>query len=623
MGKFLTSFTACVVVLIGLIGIRISDPDIVEQLRLINFDYYQKYQETIQSESVVLLDIGEQSLDIKGQWPFPRQEFAQLISDLRNANAGMIGLTIMFPEPDRFGGDEVFSSWVKDNGIILSQTTSQKSSDSSPFVGLAVLGDGNPATFAYKYAGIVSNIEQIQQGAWGVGMLSSSPEVDNSVRRIPLVVQVDDKLYQSFGIVVVRVMSDKLSYTLKVEPAGIENMRIPPYEPVKTDYSGSVWIDWSSKFDRYEYGTQLPDLKGKTVIVGVTAEGIQPLITTPTGFKLPHEIQASLIHTLTGGKQISRPQWTTLAEISSLFLVSLIVLLSVYYLPIWTAALVFSGSIVGVGYSAFYAWSHFGFLFDISYIFTTLVLIFSHSSFNNFYIQYKLRQQIKGQFGTYLSPDMVDMLVKDPSLMKLGGDRKDMTFLFADIVGFTPISEAYMKKDDPEGLVELINLFLDRLTKIILKNGGTIDKYMGDCIMAFWNAPLPCKEHASKAVLSAIEIELECEKLNNELVEQGLDLPKVKIGTGINTGRCIVGNMGSESRFDYSVVGSAVNLGARLEVQTRQYDTPILISSYTHDIISSEFQCDRLDEIKVKGKDEPVEIFAPLIEGKVRKLYKD
>ena len=620
--KYLTSFASCLLVLVGLIGLRIYDPDIVEQIRLINFDYYQKYQETIQSESVVLLDIGEQSLDIKGQWPFPRQEFAQMISDLRNANAGMIGFTILFPEVDRFGGDEVFASWVKDNGIILSQTTSQKSSDISPFVGLAVLGDGDPATFAYKYGGVVSNIEQIQQGAWGVGMLSSSPEVDNSVRRIPLVVQVDDKLYPSFGIEVVRVMSDKMSYTLKVEPTGIENMRIPPYEPVKTDYTGSVWIDWSSEFERYEYGTPLPDLQGKTVIVGVTAEGIQPLITTPTGFKLPHEIQASLIHTLTGGKQISRPSWTTLVEISSLFLLSLIILLTVYFLPIWLSALVFGGSIVGVGSGAFYSWNEFGFLIDISYILTSLLLVFSHSNFNNFYIQYKLRQQIKGQFGTYLSPDMVDMLVKDPSLMKLGGDRKDMTFLFADIVGFTPISEAYMKKDDPEGLVELINMSLDRFTKIILANGGTIDKYMGDCIMAFWNAPLPCDEHAHMAVKSAIEIELECEKMNKELQDQGLGLPLVKMGTGVNTGPCIVGNMGSESRFDYSVVGDAVNLGARLEVQTREYDTPILVSSDTY-TLTPDVKFKYLDEIKVKGKDEPVKIYAPLIDGEVRKLNKD
>ena len=222
---------------------------------------------------------------------------------------------------------------------------------------------------------------------------------------------------------------------------------------------------------------------------------------------------------------------------------------------------------------------------------------------------------------------MVDILVKDPSLMKLGGDRKDMTFMFADIVGFTPISESYMKKDDPEGLVELINLFLDRLTKIILKNGGTIDKYMGDCIMAFWNAPLPCENHAHMAVQTEIEMELECDKLNKELEEQGLDLPLVKIGTGINTGRCIVGNMGSESRFDYSVVGDAVNLGARLEVQTREYDTPILISEYTY-MKLTDISCKELDIIKVKGKEEPVKIYAPLFEGEmdklvVRKLYKD
>ena len=312
-----------------------------------------------------------------------------------------------------------------------------------------------------------------------------------------------------------------------------------------------------------------------TVIVGVTAEGIQPLITTPMGLKLPHEIQASLIHTLTGGKQISRPSWTTLVEISSLFLVSLLILLSVYYLPIWLSALVFGGSIVGVGSAAFYAWSEFGFLIDISYIFTALFLVFSHSSFNNFYIQFKLRQQIKKQFEKYLSPDMIEELQKNPELLRLGGDRRELSFLFADIVGFTPISEAYMKNDDPEGLVLLIYRFLDGMSKIVLNNGGTIDKYMGDCLMAFWNAPLDCPDHAQMALKSAIEIELLTEQMNVEIKREGLELPPVVIGTGINTGPCIVGNMGSEVRFDYSVVGDAVNLAARLEVQTRTFDTPI------------------------------------------------
>jgi len=614
----LTSIWTCFIVLVVLIGVRINDPDIVEQLRVINFDYYQKNIEPTKNDSIILLDIGENSLKSFGQWPFPRTQYAQLISDLRNSNAGIIGFTTLFPEPDRFGGDEVFASWIKDNGIVLSSTSSSKGLESiAPHVGTATLGNGDPLTFAYKYRSIVNNLKSFTPE--GSGMLSSSPEVDGSVRRIPMVIQVQDKLYPSFGIEVVRVMADKKSYTMKVEETGIENMRIPPYEPVRTDYTGSVWIDWTTTFDRYEYGETLPDLQGKTVLIGVTAEGITPLVTTPMGLKYPHEIQASVVHTLTGGKQIRSSQLVQLGSVGLLFLVGFLLILSVYYLPIWLSALFFGANVLGVVVGSFEAFAY-GILIDFSWPLVVLFLVFSHSSFNNFYINFKLKQQIQGQFGTYLSPDMVAMLVKDPSLMKLGGDRKEMTFLFADIVGFTPISEAYMKKDDPEGLVELINMFLDRFTKIILANGGTIDKYMGDCIMAFWNAPLPCENHSEMAVKSAIEIELECEKMNKELIEQGLDLPSVKMGTGINTGPCIVGNMGSESRFDYSVVGDAVNLAARLEVQTRTYDTPILISEYTYN--ETNIPCERLDEIKVKGKDDPVIIYAPVINGEVRKLIK-
>ena len=221
---------------------------------------------------------------------------------------------------------------------------------------------------------------------------------------------------------------------------------------------------------------------------------------------------------------------------------------------------------------------------------------------------------------------MIEELQKDPSKLRLGGDRKELSFLFADIVGFTPISEAYMKNDDPEGLVLLINRFLDGMTKVVIKNGGTVDKYMGDCLMAFWNAPLDCPNHAEMAVKTAMEIELLTEKMNQEIIDEGLELPPVVIGTGVNTGPCIVGNMGSELRFDYSVVGDAVNLAARLEVQTRTFDTPILLSESTY-LQLSNVACKQLDEIKVKGKDIPVKIFAPLFDGdghgkEVRKLNK-
>ncbi len=614
----LTSIWTCIIVLLGLVSLRIYDPSIVEQLRVINFDYYQKSEPQVQNESIVLIDIGEQSLETFGQWPFPRQQFAQLISDLRNSNAGIIGFTTMFADEDRFGGDLVFDSWIKDNGIVMSSTTSTKGLESiAPHVGTATLGNGDANTFAYKYKSVVNNI--FSKSSDGAGMLSSSPEVDGSVRRIPLVISVENKLYPSFGMEIVRVMADKKSYTMKVEETGIENMRIPPYEPVVTDYTGSIYVDWTNTFERYQYGEQLPDLQGKTVIIGVTAEGISPLVTTPMGLKYPHDIQASVIHTLTGGKQISRPQWVLLGEVSLMFFVGLLLLLSVYHLPIWLSALVFGGSVSGVVFAGFEVFAS-GVLIDFSFALMLLTLLFSHSSFNNFYIQFKLKQQIKGQFGNYISPEYVEMIVKDPSLMKLGGERKEMSFMFADIVGFTPISERYMKDDDPEGLVELINEFLDKMTKIVLKNGGTIDKYMGDCIMAFWNAPIFCPNHAEMAVKTSIEIELLGDELEDKMKDMGL--PRVKFGTGVNTGICIVGNMGSESRMDYSVVGDAVNLGARLEAQTRQEDTPIIVSEYSY-LQCSDIPMSILGEVKVKGKEEPVKMYAPIINGEVRKLYKD
>lgn len=620
----LTSIWSCIIVLIGLVSLRIYDPSIVEQLRVINFDYYQKSQPQVQNESIVLIDIGEKSLETFGQWPFPRTQFAQLISDLRNSNAGIIGFTTMFADEDRFGGDLVFDSWVKDNGIVMSSTTSTKGIESiAPHVGTATLGDGDANTFAYKYKSVVNNL--FGKSSDGAGMLSSSPEVDGSVRRIPLVISVQDKLYPSFAMEVVRVMGGNKSYTMKVEPTGIENMRIPPYEPVLTDHTGSIYIDWSNTFERYEYGSldagwnRTSDFEGKTVIIGVTAEGISPLVTTPMGLKYPHEIQASVVHTLTGGKQITRALSIRLVEVCLLFFGGLLLLLSVYYLPIWLSAVIFGGGLIGVVAVGFEAFAY-GMLFDFSYALILFILVFSHSSFNNFYINFKLKQQIQGQFGNYISPEYVAMIVKNPELMKLGGERKTMSFMFADIVGFTPISESYMEKDDPEGLVELINEFLDKMTKIVLKNGGTIDKYMGDCIMAFWNAPIDCENHAEMAVKTSIEIELLGDQLEEKMKDLGL--PRVKFGTGVNTGVCIVGNMGSETRMDYSVVGDAVNLGARLEAQTRQEDTPIIVSEFTYkecpDISFSE-----LGEVKVKGKEHPVKMYAPLIDGEVRKLYKD
>jgi len=601
--------------LLLLIVVRVLDPTPVERIRLIGFDSYINSLDIVHNEDIVLGSITEQSLEIYGQYPWARQQYAQVISDLRNANAGAIVFTILFPEPDRFGGDEVFASWINDNGIILAQTGSHTGrSTAAPFVGTPVLGDGNPYMFASSYKGMVTNIPQLESVAQGAGVLNSSPEIDNVTRRIPLVIQSNSQLYPTLALEVLRGLADKKSYTLKVEENGIENIRIPPYEPIITDSSGSVWITWNNRFKEISIGSKdYPDLKGKAVLIGVTAAGVQPLVSTPAGQQYPHQIHGSVLANLMTGESLpQRPIWSSALEVILIASVAVLVALAVYKLPMVWSLIVFVFVSGCSFYGPWHLWNSYGLLIDYTYLMITSVFIFAQSSFHNFYIQFKLRQLIKKQFGTYLSPDMVMMLQKDPTLLKLGGEKKEMTFLFMDIVGFTPISEHYKNNDDPEGLVLLVNEFLDAMTTIILNNGGTIDKYMGDCIMAFWNAPLPCSNHAEMAVKSAIEIEIKTNELRKIYKARGL--PDINVGTGVNTGDCIVGNMGSESRFDYSVIGDAVNLAARLEATAARHEYlehKTIISSMTKEQLPHGFLCTEIGTIKVKGKEDLIQIYSP------------
>jgi len=609
--KYFTSIWTTILLGITLIGIRIDDPQILEQFRLSIFDSYIQSIPVEKSNDVVLINISESSLETYGQYPWPRQNYAQMISDLRNANAGMIGFTIMFPEADRFGGDEVFASWIKDNGVILSQDAdSEGRSSKAPYVGYATFGySGDILDLTYRYGGLITNIDVLESNAWGAGLLNGAPEVDNLTRRIPLLSQVNNDIYPSFALETVRAMQQKKSYTVKLNEGGIESIVLRPFI-IPTDERGSIWLKWNTEFESYNFGEPLPDLKGKTAIIGVTAKGIVPQISTPGGLIYPHQLQANALQTIISDNPISRPQWTFIAELGMIILGSFLIVLAVYYLPIWTGLVSFVGSAAAVGYASYYAWYEFSILLDLSAALIIYILLLTSASFNNFYKQFVLRQQIKKQFGTYVSPDLVKQLQKDPSLLKLGGERKEMTFMFMDICGFTPISEHYKNNDDPEGLVNLINNYLDTMTKIVLKNGGTIDKFMGDCIMAFWNAPLPCKDHADKAVKTSIEICEAADELIQQLEEQGL--PRIDIGIGINTGTCIVGNMGSESRFDYSVIGDAVNLGARLEGQTRNYDgVRVLLGPETYRSCTSR-AFSEVDRILVKGKSEKVTIYTPL-----------
>ena len=608
--KYITSVWTTIALVILMVCMRITDPSLLEQTRLNVFDSLIKTLPEEQSNEIVLLNIGEKSLEELGQFPWPRQYYAQMIADLRNKNAGMIGFTIMFPEPDRFGGDEVFASWIKDNGIILTQTADEYGrSDYAPYVGYATFGTSDPLDFIYKYNGLVTNIPDIESGAWGHGLSNGAPEVDNITRRIPLISNVNNQLYPSFALETIRILNDKPSYTIKSNEAGIESIVLRPYE-IPTDADGSIWLKWNTKFEEIEYVNGLSDvkdLKGKTVIVGVTARGLGLQVPTPGGLKYPHQLQATTLQTILSENPISRPQYAFLSEVVVSTLLALLLVLLVYRAPIWLSLLTFLVLVAGTGGFVYYIWNKSFILLDLSYSLILYIITYLSSALNNFYKEFMLKQQIKKQFGTYVSPDLVKQLQDDPSLLKLGGERKEMTFMFMDIVGFTPISEHYKNNNDPEGLVILINKYLDRMTKIVLKNNGTIDKYMGDCIMAFWNAPLPCKNHADMAIRTSIEIIEATGKLNEQL--KPLNLPPINVGIGVNTGDCIVGNMGSEVRFDYSVIGDAVNLAARLEGQTRNYDgVDLLLSQFSRDA-STEGKFTEVDRIQVKGKTEKVTVY--------------
>jgi len=609
--KYITSIWTTIALVALIAATRILDPGFVEQIRLNTFDQYIKTLPETQSEDIALVNLGEKTLGLYGQFPWPRQEHAQLIQTLRQANAGLIVFTFMFPEEDRWGGDKTLAQYMRGNGVILSQDADEYGrSKKAPYVGYAAFGPGEPLDFIYKYKGLITNIDILEQEAWGVGLVNAAPEVDNIVRRIPLLSQINGQIYPSLAIETVRAIQDKKSYTVKTTENGIESIVLRPFN-IPTDPDGSIWLKYNTKFKEYDYVRyKMPDLGGKTVIVGLSAKGLSQQVATPGGLYYPHQLQANALQTIISENPISRPLYATPLEILVGSILALFLVLLVYRAPVWVSGIGFLAVCFASAGVVYYAWTKYYVLLDLSYSLILYIISFTSSSFNNFYKQFMLRQQIKKQFETYLDPRQVAALQKNPELLRLGGERKEMTFLFMDIVGFTPISEHYKNNDDPEGLTALINKYLDRMTKIILKNEGTIDKYMGDCIMAFWNAPLPIDDHPTRAVDTAKEICNEADKLVQELEE--LNLPRIDIGIGINTGECIVGNMGSESRFDYSVIGDAVNLASRLEGQTRNYDgVRVLLGQDTY-LRCPDRSFRDVDSIQVKGKSESIRVYTPI-----------
>ena len=589
-----------------LVTVRVQDPKLLEQFRLNYFDSLQLYQEPIKADNIVIVDIDVKALDTYGQFPFSRDIYADWLNSSPENNAYVFNMG--FTEADRFGQDSKLIAGMQNRDVILSSFVSNKAQGDKPVRGFGKLGKGDPSDWLYSYNGIRSPV--MGEHADGVGTVTVAPSVDGIVRESPLAIMANSYLYPSVALEILRVWEFQPNLAIKIKDAGVEWVRMGSLPPMYTTPNSNVQIAYWNEYERISFGDPLPD--EKIIILGLSAGGLVNPVPTPTGAMLPHDIQAHLISTVVNGIQIQRPWYADQLELLLIIGLSLMILLIVYQTPTYVSAIASLGIMGGTMYTGYHFWMTELLLIDVLFPTVVAFIVFTHASFNRFYVTFKLKEQIKGQFGTYLSPDMVYMLQKDPSLLTLGGEKKEMSFLFMDICGFTPISEYYKNNDDPEGLVELVNEFLDAMTKIILANGGTIDKYMGDCIMAFWNAPLPCDNHAEMAVKSAIEIEAKTNELKDVYKKRGL--PDINVGTGVNTGDCIVGNMGSESRFDYSVIGDAVNLAARLEATAARHEYieyKTIISSFTRDQLPPGYRCEEIGNIKVKGKEELITIYSP------------
>ena len=578
-------------------GLLIWNPYPFKILELSTFDYLMSTSPETQNENILLVDLDEEIVEAYGGYPLPRSLFASMI----DRTEGVSGLTILMPDPDLRDSDNDYklSASMFDKPTVLAYTATTQSNKVGPHVGTAQLGE-NPLPWLLNYPGILRQLSILQLNAEGVGLINSSPEIDGVVRRMPVVVGSGDKLYPSFPLEMLRVAVGDPSYQIKTNETGVEWLRIPNYPLVNTDANGRVWVQQNVKFYRQTAAEYMENpIPAPFVIFGVTAEGVANPVPTAQGAIYPHELQANVLHSLIEGNSPSIPTWNLAVELGAAL--AALILLALTASRLWLSLPVLILTIGGLIYFTLEMWKS-SYLVDVSGTIFVAFLFWAIESFRNFIKQYLLRLQIKQQFGTYVSPDLVKKLQDDPTLLRLGGETKRLTFLFSDIRGFTPISEKY--QSDPQGLTRLINRFLDNQTEIILKHKGTIDKYMGDCIMAFWNAPLDVEEQERKATECALEMRIALGELNEQLKEEGL--PAINTGAGINSGPCVVGNFGSSSRFDYSVLGDAVNLAARLESSCKEYDADLIISE--HSLVDG-FDYEFLDEVTVKGKSEPVKIY--------------
>ena len=628
--------------------VRDQDPIPLQVLRNLAFDSFQQISPREASpQPVAIVDIDDRSIAEIGQWPWPRTRFAEIIEKVAADGAAVIGFDIVFSEPDRLSPGEIaadnpdmppelaarlrallpndlaLAAAISRARVVLGQTSIrlgvEEYASAAPEVPHGVIGP-DPRRFIQNYPDLIENLPEIEAAAAGRAMFNVRPEFDGVYRKIPLVMSVEGQLRLGLAPEVLRVATGSESFLVRSNAAGVEG--IVPSRPVglvPTAGDGTIRPYLTpSRPGRFVSATDILNdrvaegrFRGHLVLVGTSAIGLQDYRATTLGVQMAGvEIHAQILENMLSGTFLKRP-----AEAKAIELVgaAVVCLLIIVLTPIMRAGFLIVSTLVflvTIGLGSYVLFLERLLLYDATFPILAGLATIMFMSAANYLREERQRRQIRTAFGQYVSKDLVSVLADSHTELRLGGETREITLLFSDVQGFTAIAEGY--RDDPEGLTSLMNQFLTRLSNAILEERGTIDKFMGDAVMAFWNAPLSRTAHEHEACRAALEMIRQVDDLNATRRAARAELAPIEVGIGINTGLCTVGNMGSDLRFDYTAMGDPVNIASRLEGQTRQYGVRILIGNATAEKVADDFAVVEMDLIRVKGKATPERVFALL-----------
>jgi len=602
MKKLLSPWWA-LITLVLLAGAFLQKPVFLESVKLNYFDTLITAREPVEN-NIYTVNIDEAALEKYGQYPFPRNIYADIIRDIYNRGAGLVVWNVMMPEQDRFGGDEQLAETMREFPVILASRPSDKTKNEPINPGAAIINSEFLGTLL-PYPGIIANIPALENSSAGAGIVSTEPEIDGVNRRLPTVAVVDGTLYPSLALEVLRVIAGDPSFQIKLSPIGVDKMRIPQFGPISTDSEGRVWIDWAQRNKSVSVAAMPEDFAGAVVIVDVTAAGIANPVPTAIGAKFPGEVQAAMVATMFNGTNIQRPFWAEEFEIPAAFLAGLLLILVSRWTWFGIALTVLLGGAVVP--ASMYMFNTELYLLDATAPIIIIVLVALHTYGIKFVREFLEKQAIKKQFAGYCSPEVVRLLQENPDLIKKGV-KKDVSVMFSDLRGFTPIGEHFGA--DVKGLGDYMNGYMDAITQPILNHNGMVIKYVGDASMHIQGAPIEDDNHAYNIVETGLQMLDAVDAYTKAAEARGL--PPAAMGFGINSGEGFIGEMGSTARHSYDILGDMVSTAARLEARCKAYGVLCIIGAETYNRSKDDFFYLFLDNLQPKGKSTPDNIYTAL-----------